>query len=765
MALPSELGKCVSDDDALLSELGWVKFVQRKRGTGDLGTLDLNHPAKRLLQLYKERGAPAKMQQSSWSPSKLKQALSRGPHKSCYEFLDFLQQEFVDMISKGQWVILPFDSVKHLPGLRLSPPGCVPQRDRRPRWICDYTFSGVNEETLELFAKESMQFGHALDRLLREILLADPKLGETYLIKVDISDGFYRINLNIEDIPKLGVVFPTEPGCPPLVALPLVLPMGWKNSPPIFTTGTETVADVANANIRDPTYTPPPHHLDKLADSIPIPAPPPKPSQLDLLSRDPSLPQAPIQGYVDVFMDDFLALVQGTADQSRVRSTLMHAIDTVFRPLNPQDNPNRQEPISLKKLRKGDCTWSTNKQILGWILDTVAQTIELPPHRIQRLAEILDSVPPTQKRIGVTKWHQILGELRSMALALPGSRHLFGHMQHAFTTQKGSRLALKKGVHQSIQDFKWLLKNIADRPTRIAEIVPLLASALGHHDASAHGAGGVWFVADHVPNRKGYHHRPVVWRFQWPKAIKDQLVTEHNPNGSITNSDLELAGGLLHLQAIAQSFDTRERTILSKTDNLATLFWQRKGSATTTKCPHYLLRLFGIHQRYHRYVPRHDYLSGPSNPIADALSRHFQLSNSTLLHSLNTHHKQKQPFQLVQLEPAVLSSVISALQTKLSKPESLLVAPAPPLPPGNNGKPSVLKWPSIPFSKPSKTKYQCYKSLPNVFGKELSQSKDIPSALDHLRITYGALHRRSSVWGPKTPGSIKPTKSTSDSSV
>jgi hypothetical protein len=72
-----------------------------------------------------------------------------------------------------------------------------------------------------------MQFGHALDRLLREILLADSTHGPVYLIKIDISDRFYRIALNIDDIPKLGVVFPTLPGEEPLVAFPLVLPMGW----------------------------------------------------------------------------------------------------------------------------------------------------------------------------------------------------------------------------------------------------------------------------------------------------------------------------------------------------------------------------------------------------------------------------------------------------------------------------------------------------------------------------------------------------------
>ena len=57
-----------------------------------------------------------------------------------------------------------------------------------------------------------MQFGHALDRILREILLADPALGSIKLMKIDIADGFYCICINIDDIPKLGVVFPTQPG-------------------------------------------------------------------------------------------------------------------------------------------------------------------------------------------------------------------------------------------------------------------------------------------------------------------------------------------------------------------------------------------------------------------------------------------------------------------------------------------------------------------------------------------------------------------------
>jgi len=163
------------------------------------------------------------------------------------------------MIKKEQWVILPARAVSELPNIRISPPGCVPQRNRRPRWICNYSWSDVNAETLDLASKDSIQ--------------ADPALGPIYLMNIDISDGFYRIAINIDDIPKLGVVFPTLPGEEPLIAFPLVLPMGWKNSPPVFTTATETVANLDNQRLNS-GYPAQPHHLVDLAETIPSPSPP-----------------------------------------------------------------------------------------------------------------------------------------------------------------------------------------------------------------------------------------------------------------------------------------------------------------------------------------------------------------------------------------------------------------------------------------------------------------------------------------------------------
>jgi hypothetical protein len=85
----------------------------------------------------------------------------------------------------------------------------------------------VNLDTNHLAPEESIQFGRALWRILQHISDGDPRLGPIHLSKIDIDDGFYRIWIDADDVPKLGVMFPKAPGEELLVGFPLVLQMGW----------------------------------------------------------------------------------------------------------------------------------------------------------------------------------------------------------------------------------------------------------------------------------------------------------------------------------------------------------------------------------------------------------------------------------------------------------------------------------------------------------------------------------------------------------
>jgi hypothetical protein len=226
-------------------------------------------------------------------------------------------------------------------------------------------------------------------------------------------------------------MFPTAPGAEPLVGFPLVLPMGWMHSPPLFTAATETVADLANHQLALNAPCPA-HRLDLLSESAPPPGVQPtsrvhRPPPIALRPKGcpPGRPHPAVKAW-DVYLDDFIGMVQGGAAHRRhVKRTLLYALYKVFRNLEPGEDPHRREPASLKKIRKGDATCATWKAILGWTVDTLAMNIELPPHRLERLFELLHSVPPIQKRVSTNKWHKTLGELRSMVVAIPGGRGLF----------------------------------------------------------------------------------------------------------------------------------------------------------------------------------------------------------------------------------------------------------------------------------------------------------------------------------------------------
>ena len=141
---------------------------------------------------------------------------------------------------------------------------------------------------------------------------------------MDGSDGFYHIFLRRKDSPMQGLVFPLEGDYGELVSITLTLPIGWKNSQPIFCTGTETVGDLANAYLR---YNTPalPHKLDDMTESIVREALPTFQLVLTGLTRDQYLSRANSKSaaYIDVFVDDFLEIAQGPSyRRRRVRKTL-----------------------------------------------------------------------------------------------------------------------------------------------------------------------------------------------------------------------------------------------------------------------------------------------------------------------------------------------------------------------------------------------------------------------------------------------------------
>jgi hypothetical protein len=397
-------------------------------------------------------------------------------------------------------------------------------------------------------------------------------------------------------------------------------------------------------------------------------------------------------GQFEVYIDNFCGVVQGgTKHWCRIRRILFDTLDRVFRPLEPGNHLYRAEPASTKKLLKRDGAWAMCKHILGWLVDMVASTLELPPHCRARLQELLDEIPLMQKRVSVAKWRWILGELRSMTLAIPGARSLFSHIQaalHSPDTTKHIRASCH--VHATLDDFHWLASTLDDQPTWLQELVATAPSAYGTMDAASLGMGSVLLLPHNLPHwatvTAGH---PLVWWSCFALDIVHDLVTFENPWGCTTNSNLELVATMVQHDIIATNYDVREWTIHTSTNNTPTLFWHRRGSISTNTTPAYLLHLQALHQHFHCYMPTHSYLHGPLNCMGDNASRRWDLSDHELLTHFNLSYPQPMPWKLFRPHSVMLSAVTSMLHRKRLPLELFLIALPPLATSGTAGRTSV----------------------------------------------------------------------------
>jgi hypothetical protein len=188
-----------------------------------------------------------------------------------------------------------------------------------------------------------------------------------------------------------------------------------------------------------------------------------------------------------------------------------------------------------------------------------------------------------------------------MTPALAGSRGLFGPLQTILQPNK-KRLYLTSDAHDFLDDFRYLAKNLQERPTRHFELVPSSPQVIGATDTSTVGLGGVFLVPTEQSTPLTPSYRSYVWRFRLPDHIRNKLVSDANPTGFVTNSDLELAAAVVHPDIIATQCDVTETTVASLHDNTPTVFWQKRGSTTTTGPATYLLRVHTLLARQFRYI-------------------------------------------------------------------------------------------------------------------------------------------------------------------
>ncbi|KAL7525054.1 hypothetical protein ACHAWF_002174, partial [Thalassiosira exigua] len=263
--------------------------------------------------------------------------------------------------------------------------------------------------------------------------------------------------------------------------------------------------------------------------------------------------------------------------------------------------------------------WEVRKELLGWVFDGATRCIELATKKQEAILKELKNVLRMKRGVPFKRIEKLVGKLRHAAIGIPGGKGLFGPINQMMQFRpRYVRWKTWRAARQAFDDWRQLIRAAAKEPTHTKELVPDEADYVGALDASGEGAGGVW-----IPGKTEL--APIVWRFEWPPEVVTRLVTEDNPEGDITNSDLEMAAevlGWLVLEGCVPVLRWKHVGVWS--DNTPTVAWTTRWASRRSAAANRLLRILAIRHREKRASPlvaRH--LAGELNTLGDIPSRSF----------------------------------------------------------------------------------------------------------------------------------------------
>ena len=317
--------------------------------------LALHHEAAGVLAEWETMGCPT-CTGRDWTLAEIQAAIDRGPHRSALEpealrhFNDKVQEE----VTKGQARVMLWDDIRgnHPRQLKVSPVAAIPHKSWAYRSILDLSFAlrladgstlpSVNDTTTKLAPRGAIDpLGHCLRRIIHAFAEVE---GDAVILmaKWDIQDGFWRLNCCQGEEWNFSYVLPQPEGEPVRLVVPTSLQMGWVESPLYFCAASETARDVAVEYIETAAGLLPPHKHKHWA----------------ITNNSERLPLGggkALRYIIKVYVDDFIAAIIPTSleEIEHVARGVLHGIHDVF----PACNDGERDPVSAKKLRKGDGTF------------------------------------------------------------------------------------------------------------------------------------------------------------------------------------------------------------------------------------------------------------------------------------------------------------------------------------------------------------------------------------------------------------------------
>ena len=170
--------------------------------------------------------------------------------------------------------------------------------------------------------------------------------------------------------------------------------------------------------------------------------------------------------------------------------------------------------------------------------------------------------------IPFNEFQSVISKIRHVFISIPCGKGLLTPCNMVIRGDpKVIHLHKHKLLLEAISNCRTLLRESTLAPTKCIELVAGWLDFVGVKDASGYGVGSVMF---------GELEKcaPTVSRFEWPEDRKANLVSEHNPTGGITNSDLEMAGLLMLWLVMEDVYDFKSGAHAALfSDNQPTVSW------------------------------------------------------------------------------------------------------------------------------------------------------------------------------------------------
>jgi hypothetical protein len=298
----------------------------------------------------------------------------------------------------------------------------------------------------------------------------------------------------------------------------------------------------------------------------------------------------------------------------------MHGVHDVF----PADNIDDNDPLSLKNLLKLEGEWAVLKEVLGFEFDGVAKTMQLEPKKRDALLDVLSTwlraAKKRMKPIQFKDFESVVSKIRHAFTAIPAGNGLMTPCNRLLQKRpEWVYLHSNKKLQTALSDMRTLLREASKEPTRCSELVMQNPHYIGVKDASVHGVGGVIFG-------EGKACKPTVFRVEWPEWIREEVrKTNSGRGGTLTNSDLEMAGLLLLWLIMEDVCDMQSGTHSAVfSDNSPTVTWAQRLKCRGSLVADQLIRAIALRMKQLRVSPLTPlHVPGEENDMTDIPSRSF----------------------------------------------------------------------------------------------------------------------------------------------